>query len=626
MPRALMSYSAARERDAADDKRREERELELADRTQKREGGAGHEDEDAREGRSPEQREGRGWFRHRRGLFIGSWSDMYGAGLGRSKSAGALDAKPPRGDAEGRLPQVAKRTSRRYRTPGNLVACTLGVLVSLCIYGVLQERLMTIPYGGGSGDDSPPPEFFRSSIFLVLMNRVVTVAVSATGIFLTGERFSPKGTPLELYAMIAFGNLVTTVCQYEVLKYLSFAASTLAKCAKIIPVMCWGRLILNKRYSAADFVSAFVVTAGCFIFVLDRGMLADRDPSHQSPWVGNANSTLGIGHGSGGDPGWRWHEHRESRLHDYGAMKDPVDATLAATVPGGSAAGDVQLARLGDVQLARLGEDPARLGEDPFEAITPNKFVDSLLPRGQLHQLALGVVIMVVYLGFDGFTSTFQQMLYRRYSTSILNQIFFTTCFSSCMSTAWLLTTDQVPGVIQFIKIHPECVQDIFTLSVSSAVSQFAISYTIFCFGAVTLASVMTFRQFISVVISCFLFGSPLTLAQWFGVCLVLAPVIQRIDIERRKPEVFRVDSVVGDLSLLAEREEERERLEREGKAGAKEEGSHHGFSSLFSRDRRDSYAESNVSSERQVSPGKWFSPRPSINMDDEDPELGKGK
>ena len=80
---------------------------------------------------------------------------------------------------------------------------------------------------------------------------------------------------------------------------------------------------------------------------------------------------------------------------------------------------------------------------------------------------------------------------------------------------------------------------------------------------------------------------------------------------------------------MLAEREEERERLEQEGKAGAKREESHHGFgfSSLFSRDRRDSYdAESNASSERQVSPGKWFSPRQSINMDDEDPEHGKGK
>ena len=189
------------------------------------------------------------------------------------------------------------------------------------------------------------------------------------------------------------------------------------------------------------------------------------------------------------------------------------------------------------------------------------------------------------------------------------------------MSTAWLLTTDQVPGVIQFIKIHPECVQDIFTLSVSSAVSQFAISYTIFCFGAVTLASVMTFRQFISVVISCFLFGSPLTLAQWFGVCLVLAPVIQRIDIERRKPEVFRVDSVVGDLSLLAEREEERERLEREGKAGAKEEGSHHGFSSGSSSGGIRTRSRTSRAGRSALGSG---SPRPGINMDDEDPEVGK--
>jgi hypothetical protein len=216
-------------------------------------------------------------------------------------------------------------------------------------------------------------------------------------------------------------------------------------------------------------------------------------------------------------------------------------------------------------------------------------------------------------------------MLYRRYSTSILNQIFFTTCFSSCMSTAWLLTTDQVPGVMRFIGRHPECVQDIFTLSVSSAVSQFAISYTIFCFGAVTLASVMTFRQFISVVVSCFLFGAPLTMAQWFGVFLVLAPVLQRIDIERRKPEVFRVDSVVGDLSMLAAREEERERAEKERK-DKEGGGGLGGFSSLFGRDRRDSYAESNASSERQVSPGTWFSPRPSINMDDDDVESGKGK
>ena len=615
MPRALMSDSAAGTQDATDDTRGAE--LELANRAEKKKEGAAGNDEDARAARSPRQEQSRGWFRHRKGFFIGSWADMYGAGLGRSKSAGALGAKPPR-DTEGRMPQVATRTSRRYRTPANLAYCTLGVLVSLCIYGVLQERLMTIPYGGGS--EESPPEFFQASIFLVLMNRLVTVATSATGIFLTGERFSPKGTPLELYAMIAFGNLVTTVCQYEVLKYLSFAASTLAKCAKIIPVMCWGRLILNKRYSAADFVSAFVVTAGCFIFVLDRGMLADRDVTHSAPF-GGANGTVTHPSGRMSREGWHW-KHTDkidgvASAYDYGARVMPLDSVLVNE--GKSTLG-------GDVALAALGDkDPFEDFEADFQVIAPNKFVDSLLPRGELHQLALGVVIMVIYLGFDGFTSTFQQMLYRRYSTSILNQIFFTTCFSSCMSTAWLLTTDQVPGVMRFIGRHPECVQDIFTLSVSSAVSQFAISYTIFCFGAVTLASVMTFRQFISVVVSCFLFGAPLTMAQWFGVFLVLAPVLQRIDIERRKPEVFRVDSVVGDLSMLAEREEARERAEKERK-DKEGGGGLGGFSSLFGRDRRDSYAESNASSERQVSPGTWFSPRPSINMDDDDVESGKGK
>ena len=57
--------------------------------------------------------------------------------------------------------------------------------------------------------------------------------------------------------------------------------------------------------------------------------------------------------------------------------------------------------------------------------------------------------------------------------------------------------------------------------------------------GAVTLASVMTFRQFLSVVISCFLFGAPLSFLQWAGLLMVLAPVADRVMLERSKPEVF---------------------------------------------------------------------------------------
>ena len=104
-----------------------------------------------------------------------------------------------------------------------------GVLGFLCVYGVLQERLMTIPYGSTTSEPEKA-EMFTSSVFLVLMNRLVR-DWSPPGIVLTGDSFRTS-TPLNLYASIAFSNLVTTVCQYGVLKYLSFAASTLAKCAR----------------------------------------------------------------------------------------------------------------------------------------------------------------------------------------------------------------------------------------------------------------------------------------------------------------------------------------------------------------------------------------------------------
>ena len=165
--------------------------------------------------------------------------------------------------------------------------------------------------------------------------------------------------------------------------------------------------------------------------------------------------------------------------------------------------------------------------------------MDSVMNRGQAHMYILGTLIMCVYLGFDGFTSTFQQKLYRHYTCSILNQIFFTTCFSALFSLIWLLSTNQMTQVVFFLGRHPGAIQDVFVLSVSAAVSQFAISYTIFCFGAVTLASVMTFRQFLSVVISCFLFGSPLSIMQWTGLMMVLAPVADRVAQERSRPEIF---------------------------------------------------------------------------------------
>ena len=79
---------------------------------------------------------------------------------------------------------------------------------------------------------------------------------------------------LENYACVAFSNLVSTLCQYEVLKYLSYAISTLAKAAKILPTMFWGFILHGRRFRTNQYLSAMVVTVGCFVFVFNSSLAA----------------------------------------------------------------------------------------------------------------------------------------------------------------------------------------------------------------------------------------------------------------------------------------------------------------------------------------------------------------
>ena len=55
--------------------------------------------------------------------------------------------------------------------------------------------------------------------------------------------------PLYAYAAVSLSNVVATTCQYEALRYLTFPMQTLAKCAKMLPVMLWGAAINSKTYS-----------------------------------------------------------------------------------------------------------------------------------------------------------------------------------------------------------------------------------------------------------------------------------------------------------------------------------------------------------------------------------------
>lgn len=291
------------------------------------------------------------------------------------------------------------------------IFAVVGIMTTLLIYGILQEKIMRIPYG-------PNKEFFKYSLFLVFCNRITTSAVSA-GFLLASKKALEPVAPVYKYCLISVSNILTTTCQYEALKYVSFPVQTLAKCAKMLPVMVWGTLIMQKRYKGLDYLFAFLVTLGCSIFILYPAA-ADISPYHRG---------------------------RESTVW--------------------------------------------------------------------------GVSLMLGYLGFDGFTSTFQDKLFKGYDMEIHNQIFYTTLCSCILSLTGLLLQGNLLMAVDFVYRHKDCLFDVALLSTVATASQFFISYTIRTFGALTFAAIMTTRQLVSIVLSCVWFSHPLSWEQWFGAVIV---------------------------------------------------------------------------------------------------------
>lgn len=55
-----------------------------------------------------------------------------------------------------------------------------------------------------------------------------------------------------------------------------------------------------------------------------------------------------------------------------------------------------------------------------------------------------GLLLMCGYLGFDGFTSTWQDKMFKGYQMSIYNQILYVQLCSACVSTGMLFIAQQV--------------------------------------------------------------------------------------------------------------------------------------------------------------------------------------
>eukprot|EP00438_Fugacium_kawagutii_P014752 Skav202476 [mRNA] locus=scaffold149:659381:660385:+ [translate_table: standard] len=155
-----------------------------------------------------------------------------------------------------------------------------GIIGALGVYGLLQERIMSQPYGG---------EMFPDSVFLVFCNRFFAIWFGLLMVNVKGEEWKLKA-PVWRYMVVSLSNVFATTCQYEALKYVSFPVQMLGKSFKMMPVMLWGIVISSKQTKLKDWAVALTVTWGVTMFLL-TGPIASPSGKNEDT---TSNSVKGL--------------------------------------------------------------------------------------------------------------------------------------------------------------------------------------------------------------------------------------------------------------------------------------------------------------------------------------------
>jgi adenosine 3'-phospho 5'-phosphosulfate transporter B2 len=284
-----------------------------------------------------------------------------------------------------------------------------GIIGALLCYGVIQERIMSMPYG-------EPPLRFQDSIFLVFLNRAVAVLFAMAMVFGKGESWR-NAAPLWKYLAISFSNVYASSCQYEALKYVSFPVQMLGKSFKMAPVMLWGIAVSGKQYKLADWLVAAAVTGGITEFLM-TGPITGKADSENSAW---------------------------------------------------------------------------------------------------------GLGLLVVFLLLDGFTSTFQEKLFKEHSTTKYNQMLYVNLGSCLISSVTVIASGRLGSAVNFLLTQPAFALDASLLSASAIGGQWFIYSQVKEFGALVFAATMNVRQVVSILLSYHHFGHSITALQVLGLVIVFA-------------------------------------------------------------------------------------------------------
>uniref|UniRef100_A0AC34QQ83 Adenosine 3'-phospho 5'-phosphosulfate transporter 1 n=1 Tax=Panagrolaimus sp. JU765 TaxID=591449 RepID=A0AC34QQ83_9BILA len=143
--------------------------------------------------------------------------------------------------------------------------------------GFLQERIITVGYP--KRDNVLVVEPFGDAQFLVLINRIVALILCLL-FFIRDYKNQPVHVPpLYKHSFCSLSNTLSSWCQYEALKFVSFPVMTVCKASKLIPTMLMGRIVRNKKYSTRSYSTAIILVFGACLFFLSTHSTSKKESS-----------------------------------------------------------------------------------------------------------------------------------------------------------------------------------------------------------------------------------------------------------------------------------------------------------------------------------------------------------
>lgn len=139
-----------------------------------------------------------------------------------------------------------------------------------------------------------------------------------------------------------------------------------------------------------------------------------------------------------------------------------------------------------------------------------------------------GVILLVGYLGFDAFTSNWQSQLYRVYNMSSTQMMAGSNLFAVIFAGVSLIEQGGFVEAVDFMARHPLFIFHVAAMSITSAVGQLFIYFTIAKFGPVTFTIIMTVRQGFAIMLSCIIYHHSVSPFGLLGIILCFTAIFIR--------------------------------------------------------------------------------------------------